>query len=279
MNLTTENFFEQWDLPAVEIDPQSLYHAMEHVQDQRKCRGKRYPLALVMTLLLLGKLAGQNSIQGIREWIAWRQQWLQRALGWPRRFPSQATYTRALAACDGEELAYVLGQALLKAHKSHTPGRASTQTALRQVAIDGKTLRGALEHHHPHQPSVHVLSCYDPESGITLAHRAVEEKTNEIGALATWLNPSLVKDRIVTADAMHTQRAMCADLIRFAGHYVLFAKGNQPTLYEDIRTFFTDPQADEGEWEEEYQWSKGHGRLEQRRIRTTTLLTPLFSQQ
>jgi len=65
-------------------------------------------------------------------------------------------------------------------------------------------------------------------------------------------------------------------VIRFAGHYVLIAKKNQPTLWQDLFTFFTDPQADAGEWQEDHTWQKGHGRLEERRIRTTTLLNPLF---
>ncbi|QBD77463.1 hypothetical protein EPA93_16275 [Ktedonosporobacter rubrisoli] len=68
-------------------------------------------------------------------------------------------------------------------------------------------------------------------------------------------------------------------MIRFAGHYVLIAKKNQPTLWEDLHTFFTDPQADEGEWEEAPTWSKGLGRLEERRIRTITVLTPLFTRE
>jgi len=43
--------------PEVEIDPLSLYSALEQVHDRRKPRGKRYQLALVLSLLLLGKLA------------------------------------------------------------------------------------------------------------------------------------------------------------------------------------------------------------------------------
>jgi hypothetical protein len=64
-----------------------------------------------------------------------------------------------------------------------------------------------------------------------------------------------------------------------AGHYVLIAKKNQPTLLEDLETFFTDPQADAGEWKEDHTCNKGHGRLEERHIRTTTLLNPLFERE
>src|SRR5579885_2151850 len=54
---------------------------------------------------------------------------------------------------------------------------------------------------------------------------------------------------------------------------------NHPTLWQDIHAFFTDPQAEADEWKHGHTWNKGHGRLEERRIWTTTLLNPLFEQQ
>lgn len=257
------------------LDPGSLYHVLEHVPDGRKARGKRYPLALILTLLLLGKLAGETTIFGVMEWVALRQDWLREQLDWPRRFPSPATYTRALAGLDAEELAKLTAHALLKARAPHRD-RPQMGETLRQVAVDGKTLRGTLGHTSEHQPPVHVVSWYEPESGLILAHRAVQSKRNEISTLLPWLSPTLVKDRILTADAMHTQREFCLHVIRFGGQYLLVAKKNQPLLWQDLHTFFTDPGSDAGEWQEDHTWNKGHGRLEERHIRTTTLLTPLF---
>jgi predicted transposase YbfD/YdcC len=279
MNLTIFDTMQQSTPAPLSIDPSSLYHAFEQVKDGRKRRGKRYPLALIFTLLLLGKLAGETTIHGVVEWVALRERWLKEQLDWPRRFPSNATYTRALSGCDAEELAQVIAQVVLKARALKKSLASEAGETLTQVAVDGKTLRGTLGHRHAHQPAVHVLSWYEPQTGLVLAHRAVEHKRNEISTLASWLSPTLVKDRIITADALHTQRTFCADVIRFAGHYVLIAKGNQPTLFQDLRLFFTDPQSDEGEWQEDHTWNKGHGRLEERRIRTTTLLNPLFQHE
>jgi hypothetical protein len=47
------------------IDPDSLYSAFDQVTDGRKKKGKRYPLPLLLTLLLLGKLAGETTVNGI----------------------------------------------------------------------------------------------------------------------------------------------------------------------------------------------------------------------
>ncbi len=65
---------------------------------------------------------------------------------------------------------------------------------------------------------------------------------------------------------MHTQRALCAQVHRWEGDYVLMAKDNQPTLAEDIADLFADRMPDRRRWVEAETWDKGHGRLEYRHI-------------
>jgi hypothetical protein len=199
----------------------ALYHAFEQVKDGRHARGKRYPLALILTLVLLGKLAGETTLHGALEWVNLRATRLKQQLDWPRRFPGNATVTRALAGGDAEQLVQIVAGVILKARAQEQQSAPGAPTPLTQVAMDGKTLRGTLSYAPEHQPAVHVVSWYEPESGLVLAHRAVENKHNEISTLPGWLSPILVKDRIVTADVLHTQRTFCADVIRFGGHYVL----------------------------------------------------------
>ena len=59
MYLTIFGEVEQRKQDPLEIDVASLYSAFENVKDGRKARGKRYPLMLILTLLLLGKMAGE----------------------------------------------------------------------------------------------------------------------------------------------------------------------------------------------------------------------------
>lgn len=76
---------------GLSIDPASLYRAFEQVRDGRGKKGKRYPLALLLTVLMLGKLAGETSVNGIVDWIKERQGWLRTQLNWPKRFPTNST--------------------------------------------------------------------------------------------------------------------------------------------------------------------------------------------
>ena len=51
---------EQVGQGSLTLDAASLYCAFEQVKDGRKKKGKRYPLALILTLLMLGKMAGKS---------------------------------------------------------------------------------------------------------------------------------------------------------------------------------------------------------------------------
>lgn len=69
MNYSTlEATLAQVELP-VEIDAWSVYRAFEQVQDARAKRGVRYSLALLLTLIVLAKLAGMTTLAGIADWV------------------------------------------------------------------------------------------------------------------------------------------------------------------------------------------------------------------
>jgi predicted transposase YbfD/YdcC len=156
------------------------------------------------------------------------------------------------------------------------PSRLLAQSAAReqhvQMALDGKTLRGTLAHAAPDQRSQHLVALYETQTGVVLAQQAVPDKANEISRESALLTPTQGQGRIVTADALHTQRTCCADIHRFGGYYVLLAKANQPTLQADGRLFFAEPPVDCRDWRQAHTWSKGHGRLERRELIASTEL-------
>ena len=71
-----------------------------------------------------------------------------------------------------------------------------------------------------------------------------------------------------TADALLTQRKLADFLRARRAHFVFTAKGNQPTLLDDLRLFFHR----RGEPDFRESFSLQHGRLESRAIRTTARL-------
>jgi hypothetical protein len=150
---------------GLSIDPASLYRAFEQVRDGRGKTGKRSPLPFLLTVLMLGKLAGETCVKGIVDWIKERHGWLRAQLNWPKRFPTNSTSSEALARCDAEQIVTVIAGVLLKARAVEPCGSRPSRVpahqqeeALTPVAMDGKTLRGTLGHESEGQPPVHLLS-------------------------------------------------------------------------------------------------------------------------
>lgn len=78
----------------------ALYEALKQVKDGRKKRGCRYSLALLLTLLLLARLAGETDIRAAAQWIRLRKGWISEHLHLTRAsLPCAGTYGYAL---DGE---------------------------------------------------------------------------------------------------------------------------------------------------------------------------------
>jgi predicted transposase YbfD/YdcC len=77
---------------------------------------------------------------------------------------------------------------------------------LKHTAIDGKTLCGTQNHQSENQPSVHLFSLYECETGLVIGHVVVEKKTNERTGAKAFLKAPFLSGRICTSDAMHTQK-------------------------------------------------------------------------
>jgi hypothetical protein len=83
---------------GVVYDLVSLYAYVQTLSDRRKRRGKRYSLALIVLLMILAKICGENHLSGIAEWAANRKEMLVELLQLKRkRMPHHSTYRRILA--------------------------------------------------------------------------------------------------------------------------------------------------------------------------------------
>jgi predicted transposase YbfD/YdcC len=268
-----------------EVDPHAVYAAFEQITDGRCKRGIRYPVALILTLIVLAKLTGEAKLSGVSQWARLRGPWLNEVLHLQRTsWPAASTYTYVLERLDAQEVTRVLQHCLTRAETSRRcgeePSRLATQDGAQHtahIAMDGKTMRGTLGHAAPRQESVHLLSLYEVGTGTVLAQRAVQTKENEMSAAPELVTPELLKGRLYSADAMHTQKRWCRQVIRAGGHYLLIAKDNQSTLREDLALYLEDPEADRTCWQTASTCDKGHGRLEKRTLLATTDLNEFLA--
>ncbi len=283
-SITLEEAMEEveWDQ---QIDAMSVYRAFEHIEDRRDKRGVRYSVALILTLVMLGKLAGMTTLAAIAEWVDLRAGWLSQVLPCKRKsFPCAATSSNVLRAVEAEEVNRVMNQWLSRISATKRcedePSRLLGQAQRQEhVALDGKTLRGTQSHEALDQVKMHHVALSETPTGLVLKEEVTGKKENELSIVSRFLSEVWVKGRIITADALSTQLDFCLKVTRSGGAYVLIAKGNQPTLASDLHLFFTEPPMDCQDWRTAQTKNKGHGRLEIRELTVTTELNDFLGGQ
>jgi predicted transposase YbfD/YdcC len=133
---------------------------------------------------------------------------------------------------------------------------------LHGVAVDGKSLRGAIQ---PDGRAVHLLSALTHTERVVIAQQEVDHKTNEIKLFRPLLEDLDIEGALVTADAMHTQDDHARFLVEEKmAQFLLIVKENQPSLYNEVGCRSVE------KFSEPYtETCKGHGRIESRSIRVS----------
>jgi hypothetical protein len=218
---------------------ETLQERLRTLPDMRKARGKRHRLSTLLTIATAAVLSGARGYTAIAEWAGRLTQPQLRRLRAryspsTQRFkaPSEPTLRRMLQHIDVEALEYTIGQWLFEVVPEADA-----------VAVDGKRVRGASR---GQDRRVHLISAFLHQQGATVASRQVGAKTNEISELGPLLEPLELTERVVTADAMHTQHETARFLVEDKrAHYVFTVKGNQGALFDaiaDLNPAFFSPQ-------------------------------------
>jgi len=216
----------------------SLRSILADLPDVRHARGKRHSLLALLTLACLAMLCGADSQSAIADWLADHDPLWRTRLGFTHPTgPSQSTFCRVF-----QTLHVAAFEAALAAWTEQVYGALRANSALNGpplplagLALDGKTLRGSAT---AALPGRHLLSAFTHQYGLVLGQTPVVGKTNEITRAPTLLAGLVLEGRLVTADALLTQRAIAAQIVAAGGDYLLVVKENQPDLLADIQAVF-----------------------------------------
>lgn len=252
---------------GVEYAKNSLYELLGGITDQRKLKGLRYTLVTLLTIIFLAKLSGQDKPVEIADWAKNNAEKLIELLKLKRQtMPHHNTYRRVFQnIISSEEFDEKMG-------KHHQMKAEEIGDVL---CLDGKVLRGTQIA--GEKRSDQVLSLFDGASQRVLAQEPIETKENEIVAAPVVLGRVDLTGKIITADALHTQRKLSSQIIK-DGNYVFPVKDNQERLRKNIEQLFApeNPKPGFGKIETDFesatQVSYGHGRIETRTIQTSEML-------
>lgn len=201
-----------------------LIDMLKEIPDPRSRFGRQHPLVGILAIGLCAILSGARGFQGMADWAAsltsvqLRNFYIRK-----NRPPSEATFRKTIQAVDAEIVDRRFSAWFHQNKKFN--GKA--------IAIDGKALRGARQEE-TGRPLM-LLSAVLHQEQTVIAQTPVAEKSNEIPAMKTLLNPLDISGAVITADALHTQDETARYLVKDKNaDFVFTVKDNQPKLLKTI---------------------------------------------
>jgi predicted transposase YbfD/YdcC len=266
MHYSASRVKQDYGATGVLYDLGSVYEGLSKITDKRKARGKIYRLETILMVIVLAKLSGEDKPTGIAEWGKHHGEENVKLMQLKKsQMPSVNTYRRTLA------------EVVCQAEVERMVGKYNEDGEHGEVyGMDGKAVRGMRKK--DEEGSEYLLSVYDVKYWKVLAQVEVGRKENEISKAPKALECVEIGQKVVTGDAIHTQKALSAQIVRQGGDYVFPVKENQLSLYKNIQQLFAPeyPKAGFGKIETDFQTvekvNKGHGRLEKRILTTSEML-------
>lgn len=187
-----------------------LGKVFESLSDPLADQRRSQPLGRTLTMIFLALVSGENSERGIAAWIE-EQRWrLKGVLGFRRDdVPSYSTIQRALQSVDQAEL-----ESELVAWINQVQATTAPQPSWAGIAIDGKMLHGSED---GSRSALDVLNAFSHELGVVVGQRLVGSKTNEIPEIIPLLEELTLTGKLVTVDALHTQRTTAQAIVEKGG--------------------------------------------------------------
>jgi hypothetical protein len=232
----------------------SLAEALAGVPDPRRPYGWRpghepIPLVALLQLTVVALLCGARSQLAVAQWGRERLEddpGLLEALGLPPgRSPCVATLHRVYKQVDVVAFEAALGSWLARVGSARPAEPTTKQRA--GVAIDGKVLRGSQpkrEGEPESVPGTYLVAAYAHASGVVLGQVRAAGKGHELAAAKALLAQIPVEGRVITADALLTQRDISEQVIAAEGDYLLPIDKNQDALLKDAAAALSPLDAD-----------------------------------
>jgi predicted transposase YbfD/YdcC len=242
-----------------------LLRSFGSLPDPRKTRNQIYPITDILSIAIIGILCSGNNWIDIVKWAVYNLQWFQSVGLCLNGIPSHDTLNRFFRFMDSKAFENCFLEWM----------QTISEKIQGVIAVDGKTIRNSGNSSNGQRP-FHLISAFAAENEVVLGQLATDSKSNEITAIPKLLDMFILKDAIITIDAMGCQKAIAKKIKDKGGNYVFGLKGNQSTLQAEVSNFFNQA------WEVSPQESgcsynktieKDHGRIEERVIWATSDLS------
>lgn len=233
---------------------------LETLEDPRCAWKVEHRLIDILVIAVCAVLGEAETFEDIALYGRCKHAWLAQFLALPNGIPSHDTFRRVLMLVDPEAfersfLGWV--RAVFRPEED----------TLRQVAVDGKTVRRSFDRKHGRSP-LHLVSAYATERGPVLAQRAAESKGGELAVVPELLDGLDLRGCLVSLDALACQPDIAGHIIGRGGDYLLTLKGNRRQAHAEVKAWFATNAFALGAPLRPFfdAFDDGHGRLVRRRV-------------
>jgi predicted transposase YbfD/YdcC len=209
-------------------------------------QGRDHPVAAVLALAAAAVVAGMRGYTAITGWVADVPPAILAGLylrsgAAPAPPPSKTTIWRVLTDADAGAFDVAVGTWLMDLAGFTAPAAAGRDAGgeeypetLMQVRLDGKAIRGAKDADGNQVRLLAALAGPDAATSVAAGQAEVGKKTNEVPMAAVVPGQIDLKNKVVTADALHTVTATANYIHEHGGEFVLPVKENRRALFDAL---------------------------------------------
>ena len=189
----------------------SLLEALRAVPDHR-APNTIHPLESILAMAVCAMLCGRTSQLGITQWGEIHGERMAKALGFTRPYtPCNTTLHYLFRRLDVFAFQKVLNRWLRLMRPAQVFAELEAIAGKEALAIDGKALRGADD-----VPGVALVAAFTHQGGQVLDQEPVPD-ADELQAVRTLVERLPLQNRIVTGDALQTQRDVTQTILEKGG--------------------------------------------------------------
>lgn len=201
----------------------SLYWVLRGVPDPRT-NNRTYHIGSVLSIVAMAIFSGHRNIAQIERFGKRMSQQHRKSIGLRRykknskfiNAPAYKVYYNLLKNIDIQKFSEILS-AWLREHSGNLPAA---------LALDGKFIKD----------TVGVVCLVDHETGVPVAMTKAAKKEGDSGECEMIAGREMISaqedlaNKVVTGDALHTQRLTAQEIVANGGDYILQVKDNQKNL-------------------------------------------------
>ena len=217
----------------------TLNTKMMNLDDSRHGSYELHYMNEIVIIVFLALLSNCDEWTQIYMFQVQHEDWLHNFLKLPYGLPSISTIRRVISMIDTKDLETICVEFIYE-KAVEIEKNIYIENKRDIIALDGKEINssGREISKNGKVKNIQAMSAYSIKYDMTLATEFIDDKTNEIPTGPKLLSRLNLENTIITFDALNTQEKTIEYIIKNKGEYVAPVKGNQGSLYEDLKDYF-----------------------------------------